>query len=105
MDKKRPDSEEREEREDFRQYAQDFEKQIKLAKDFIQRQAEEEGEGLSALEELTNPSQERLDRVFSQTAGMAIFVAILVIYETGFFCAESIPVLAKKMRDKAVLAF
>ena len=24
---------------------------------------------------------------------------------SGFFCAESIPVLAKKMRDKAVLAF
>ena len=82
MDKKRPDSEEREEQEDFRQYAQDFEKQIKLAKDFIQRQAEEEGE---ALEELTNPSQERLDRVFSETAGMAIFVAILVIYERGTF--------------------
>ena len=80
MDKKRPNSEEREEQEDFRQYAQDFEKQIKLAKDFIQRQAEEEGE---ALEELTNPSQERLDRVFSETAGMAIFAAFFGI--TSYF--------------------
>ena len=90
MDKKRPNSETREEQEDFRKYAQDFEKQIKLAKDFIQRQAEEEGEGLSALEELTNPSQERLDRVFSETAGMAIFVAILVIYERGTFSIATV---------------
>ena len=88
MDKKRPNSEEREEREDFRQYAQDFEKQIKLAKDFIQRQAEEEGQGLSALEELTNPSQERLDRVFSENAGMAILAAFFWLITSYFWKGE-----------------
>ena len=77
MEKKRPDNEERELRGDYQKYADGFEKQIKLAKDFIERQAGEDGD-LSAMEELTKPSQERLDRVFSESEGMAVCLIAVI---------------------------
>jgi len=55
MEKTDPDDEEKERQSDFKQWTEDLDKQIQLAKDFLKRKESEGGE-LSALAELTNPT-------------------------------------------------
>ena len=55
MEKTDPDDDEKERQSDFKQWTEDLDKQIQLAKDFLKRKESEGGE-LSALAELTNPT-------------------------------------------------
>jgi len=55
MEKTDPDEDEKERQSEFKQWTEDLDKQIQLAKDFLKRK-ESEGGQLSALAELTNPT-------------------------------------------------
>ena len=55
MEKTNPDEEEKKRQSEFKQWTEDLDKQIQLAKDFLKRKEGEGGE-LSALAELTNPT-------------------------------------------------
>ena len=55
MEKTDPDEDEKERQSEFKQWTEDLDKQIQLAKDFLKRNESEGGE-LSALAELTNPT-------------------------------------------------